>query len=152
MCDGYTHLMSWNIFIANVDDNVWSAKDVYNAYALRWQIEMMFKNWKSNFKIDKFMHTIKGSNPIRPEILLYLCITFLTIVYMPSFNKYRRIILHKSSKYLSPLKFCQFILDKFLMFCQESESKIIEYLVLYYCYDKRPDRKIAMKSCTTITP
>ena len=138
--DSY-YLMSWNILITNVDDKVWSTKDVYNAYALRWQIEMMFKNLKSNFKIDKFMNTIKGSNPIRPEILLYLCMTFLTIVYMPSFNKYRRIILEKYSKHLSSLKFGQFILDKFLMFCQVSESNIIEYLVLYYCYDKRSDRQ-----------
>jgi len=135
------YLMSWNILVTNVDETFWSAKDVYNAYALRWQIEMIFKNWKSNFNIDKFMHTIKGSNPIRPEILLYLCMTFLTIVYMPNFNKYRRKIFLKYSMHLSPLRFGQFILDEFHMFCQSPELKIIDYLIFYCCYKKRNDRQ-----------
>lgn len=43
----------FNMFITNVPDKVLSGKEVMLIYRLRWQIELMFKNWKSVCKIDK---------------------------------------------------------------------------------------------------
>jgi hypothetical protein len=43
----------FNMFITNVPDKGLSSKEVMLIYRLRWQIELMFKNWKSVCKIDK---------------------------------------------------------------------------------------------------
>lgn len=43
----------FNLFITNVDAAVLSLKEVILLYKLRWQVELMFKNWKSIFKIDE---------------------------------------------------------------------------------------------------
>jgi hypothetical protein len=40
-------LLGWNIFVTNVDSQVWPAKQLPIIYRLRWRIETLFKAWKS---------------------------------------------------------------------------------------------------------
>jgi hypothetical protein len=49
----------YNIFITNVDKDVLSAGKIRKAYYLRWQIELVFKTWKSFFEIDKIKNVKK---------------------------------------------------------------------------------------------
>jgi hypothetical protein len=44
-----THLalLAWNLFITNVPSTIWSSITVVKAYPIRWQIELIFKSWKS---------------------------------------------------------------------------------------------------------
>jgi hypothetical protein len=51
--DDYKARCRFNLFITNIDSEILSANDVLVLYKLRWQIELMFKNWKSIFKIDE---------------------------------------------------------------------------------------------------
>jgi Transposase DDE domain len=50
---GYTpskaHLtfLAWNLFLTNVPHTIWKMEAVFKAYPLRWQIELIFKSWKS---------------------------------------------------------------------------------------------------------
>lgn len=43
-----------NMFITNVNDSVLNAESVFEIYKLRWQIELIFKIWKSLIKIHLF--------------------------------------------------------------------------------------------------
>lgn len=43
----------YNIFITNVPEEVLSTEQVISAYTLRWQVELIFKTWKSNLDIHK---------------------------------------------------------------------------------------------------
>ena len=45
---------AFNIFITNVDKQKLSAEHITRLYRLRWQIEIMFKTWKSYYQIHKF--------------------------------------------------------------------------------------------------
>ena len=40
-------LLAWNLFITNVPQTVWTPESICNAYPLRWQVELIFKSWKS---------------------------------------------------------------------------------------------------------
>ena len=51
--DDYKARCRFNLFVTNVGEESLSAKDVLVLYRIRWQIELMFKNWKSVFKIDE---------------------------------------------------------------------------------------------------
>lgn len=42
-----------NLYITNAPEDKINAKDVYHIYTLRWQIELIFKAWKSICNIDK---------------------------------------------------------------------------------------------------
>lgn len=62
------HLLNFSIFITNVPKEVWPREVVGTIYRLRWQIELLFKSWKSGLHIDY----LKGINPNRIEALLYV--------------------------------------------------------------------------------
>jgi hypothetical protein len=40
-------LLAWNLFITNVPAAVWTPATVCKAYPIRWQVELLFKSWKS---------------------------------------------------------------------------------------------------------
>lgn len=43
----------YSIYITNVPESVLSKQSIIKAYKLRWQIELVFKTWKSNLNIHK---------------------------------------------------------------------------------------------------
>lgn len=49
----YNYLKAMNLFITNVPKEMLSADQIYGLYKVRWQIELIFKTWKSVLKIDK---------------------------------------------------------------------------------------------------
>ena len=58
---------------------MWSAKVVRIVYGLRWQVELMFKNWQSLLNI----HILKGTRPERIKCILYgrlMTITMMTLI------------------------------------------------------------------------
>ncbi len=50
----YYELLGWNIFITNVPEAMASADVLVQLYALRWRIEILFKAWKSHFRLEQF--------------------------------------------------------------------------------------------------
>jgi len=134
------YLMSWNIFITNIEQTKLSAQQVYSVYALRWNIETIFKHWKSNFKLDNFVKTCTGPNPARPEIIVILYLTWMVLIYNPLFNFYKKQVYQKQNKLLSPSKFADFIKANFELIGSKPLDKLIELLAYYCCFDKRKDR------------
>jgi Transposase DDE domain len=45
-------LLSFSIFITNIPEDMVSAEVIGTIYRLRWEIELIFKTWKSHLKID----------------------------------------------------------------------------------------------------
>ena len=54
-------LLAWNLFITNVPATVWSSKTVAVAYTLRWQVELVFRAWKSGLHLATVTTTTKYS-------------------------------------------------------------------------------------------
>jgi hypothetical protein len=69
-------LMRFTIYITNVDRTVWSPSAVEIAYRIRWQIELLFKCWKSQL----CLHVFKGTNIHRIRCLLYAKLIGVTII------------------------------------------------------------------------
>lgn len=57
-----------NIFITNVDREECSPQKIYELYKLRWQVELIFKTWKSILAI----HKVNPMNKERFECLMYV--------------------------------------------------------------------------------
>ena len=49
-------MCGYNIFITNLDEST-ENQEILDLYGLRWQIELLFKIWKSLFEIHKIGHT-----------------------------------------------------------------------------------------------
>lgn len=72
--------LSFGLYITNIDRNILEAGMIDNVYRLRWQIELVFKNWKSLFHIN----ALKGQNENRIRCLLYgrlIAIFLLQLIY-----------------------------------------------------------------------
>ena len=54
-------LLAWNLFITNVPATVWPPKTVGIVYTLRWQVELVFKAWKSGLHLATLTSTTKHS-------------------------------------------------------------------------------------------
>ena len=68
-------LSGLNIYITNIPPEIVSFKQVHNLYSLRWQVEILFKTWKSIFKI----HHCKKIKRERFECHLYGCLIGILI-------------------------------------------------------------------------
>lgn len=72
--------LDFTFFITNVPKEVWKAEVIGTIYTIRWQIELIFKAWKSQLQINY----LKGINPERIRCLLYgklITIVVINIIY-----------------------------------------------------------------------
>ena len=53
--------LAWNLFITTVPATVWPSQTVGIAYSLRWQVELVFKSWKSHLHLATLTTTTKNS-------------------------------------------------------------------------------------------
>jgi hypothetical protein len=95
--------LDFTFFITNVSKEVWKPEVVGTIYTIRWQIELIFKSWKSQLHINY----LQGINPNRIKCLLYgklILIVIINIIYkfcaMYAQKLGREISLHKLVNWL----------------------------------------------------
>jgi len=79
LTQAYLNWLTFGLYITNVTREMLSAKVVSIVYSLRWQVELMLKNWKSLLNI----HILKGTRPERIKCILYgrlITITMMTLI------------------------------------------------------------------------
>lgn len=117
-----------NIYITNTDSNMIEAKVVRQVYCIRWQIELMFKAWKTNLGIDN----VKKMKKERFECQLYAKLLFI-IITLKIYHVLNMDMIRNEKAILSYQKFMKNItnsLEKF-MFCiiNNMYKKITDKLV-----------------------
>ncbi len=70
--------LDFTFFITNVPRDIWKSEVVGTIYAVRWQIELIFKNWKSSLQI----HYLKGTDADRIKCLLYGKLIITVLMHM----------------------------------------------------------------------
>ena len=73
----HLELLAWNIFVTNVPGSIWTTKEIIAVYKLRWQIELIFKTWKSYFSIN----CIEANTKEMLETFIYAKLIGITIIY-----------------------------------------------------------------------
>jgi hypothetical protein len=132
-------LCGWEIFVTNVCRMIWTPRDVSNAYGLRWRIEIIFKAWKSHFKLTHFTNGSKDYI----VALIYARLIFITLLQV-TFQRFYHWIDHNApGTHLSLLKFAQFF-TLFLVMLTGSTGIANDTLmaqVRKHCtYEQRNDR------------
>jgi len=97
--DDYKSRARFNMFITNIPNELLSKDEILLMYKLRWQIELMFKNWKSICAIDKIQ-------PMRYQ--RFACILFakliLIVLKLQLLWYFQRYFYQTKRKMLSPYK------------------------------------------------
>jgi hypothetical protein len=68
----YLDLLGWSFFITNVPKEIWKPRDITIVYGYRWRIEIIFRAWKSGFKMSDFFKKVPSMTLPRAYISLYL--------------------------------------------------------------------------------
>lgn len=74
----YLAWCGFSIFITNIPRTIFSGKMIIEIYKIRWQIELVFKNLKSNIEIS----VLKGTNKNRVYSLVYGKIITLVMTFI----------------------------------------------------------------------
>ena len=107
-------LLKWVIYITNAERDILDIRAICEIYRIRWQIELIFKSWKSHFKLDK-MNDV-GKHYL--DCLIYgklVVITMMTSLYSLLFHQVYRV----AGRQLSFLRFMKNV-------CEELDT-IIKY-------------------------
>ncbi|MGJ3193577.1 IS4 family transposase [Peribacillus frigoritolerans] len=107
------HLMGMNVYITNSSPEEVPTDYVHSLYSLRWQIEILFKTWKSFFEIDE-CKTIKKE---RLECHLYGQLIGILLCSSTMFQM-RQLLLEKKNQELSEYKAIYMIKDYFPLLFQ----------------------------------
>jgi hypothetical protein len=78
MSRGKRLLLQFAAFVTNVSEELISAEGIGTIYRLRWEIELIFKRWKSQLRMDY----LKGINKERIECLIWSRLCSLLIIEM----------------------------------------------------------------------
>ncbi|MBX9955112.1 IS4 family transposase [Peribacillus simplex] len=113
MKDKSKHLVGMNVYITNTSPEEVPTDYVHSLYSLRWQIEILFKTWKSFFEIDE-CKTIKKE---RLECHLYGQLIGILLCSSTMFQM-RQLIHEKKKKELSEYKAIYMIKDYFPLLFQ----------------------------------
>jgi hypothetical protein len=143
--DDYKARCRLNIFITNVNPKDLAKEDVYAAYKIRWQIELMFKHWKSTCKIHNFQ-------PMKYErftCLLYakLILIVLNLQLIRNFQSYyfteKKMLLSEDKCFKTLTKGFERLLRIIKKESTESVNEILKIAELFsreHWKEKRKDR------------
>lgn len=133
------YLNTWSLLATNIDLQEVAIEQIYDLYAFRWQVELIFKCWKSRLNLDEILENYTGGNKQTLHILFYMSMLFVLIVYLPMYIKWNKLMRHKYNKTVSMQKFASIIKNHVQLLYDSGEN--LESLILRFgCIDKRNDR------------
>ena len=139
-------LMAWNLFITNVPATVWPPKTVAVAYTLRWQVELVFRAWKSGLHLATLTTTTKYST------LCYLYGRMLLILLTSALSSPLRVTVWQQHRELSLFKFvrhCQAHADHWLHCLFQPPLQLTTFLSRLCATAERLVRKAVRKRRTS---
>lgn len=140
----YYELLGYSIYITNITTKQCNAQEIASLYKLRWQIEIIFKTWKSCFSLNKLIHR-QCKNSIRVNCIIYLMLLYIYLFHVIWWHQCKRKIEKPTSnEILSILKLASFFNKYFTeLITIKSDSDIIKQIKKHCTYDKRKDRENA---------
>ena len=129
-------LLDYGIYITTVGEDIWTYDQVAEAYRVRWNIEILFKSWKSGLRMDQLIPEARTKTE-RVESYLYLMMIYIALFQLIIWGPLCRKYLHER-KSLSILKTTKWGLINALDWLSDGLTNIMEKEILYYCrYDTR---------------
>jgi hypothetical protein len=141
----YYSWLEYNVYVTTVDEETWSTEDVLNAYRVRWQIEIIFKSWKtSGLGMQQLLHD-ECTNPQRVTTCIYLMLLFVTLfckkLYLIVLNKMIESEEEAKEKIISIIKMFAWVCENFAEILAMSKRKFTKTAFEKCCYEKRNKRE-----------
>ena len=127
------------MFITNVKNQTWTPRQVAQAYKTRWQVEIIFKSWKSAFHLQEIFH--EGcTNEHRVRINIYLLLLFMCLFMQKLYIPYKNHIQKQYGKVVSLMKLSLYVSTNLSTLFMYTQKQLKAQLAKHCCYDRRTDR------------
>jgi Transposase DDE domain len=132
----YYQWLTYSVFITTVDEDVWQSKQVAQAYKVRWQIEIIFKSWKTGFKLQQILH--EGcTNEYRVRVSIFLLLMYICLFMQKIYIRYKKAIERKNEKQLSILKLTIYIGANIREIIELPDRLLYQIVIKNCCFEKR---------------
>ena len=135
----YYEWLHYNVFITTVGKDIWSTTEVAKAYGVRWQIEIVFKSWKSGFRMQNLLCE-HCDEEYRVKTSIYLLLFFMCLFMQKVYMHYRDKVEKQTGKMISLLKLSALFFTNMLELLFFNPKRLTQHIALYSCYEKRKDR------------
>lgn len=140
----YYTLLGYIVFITNVNEDIWQAVQVGQAYRCRWNVEILFKSWKSGLKAASLIPEAR-TNTHRVESYLYMMLLYLAWFHLRVFAPLRWAVYRETGRHLSIIKAALWAANNISWFFNDCTHKIEREIKHHCTYEKRDDRLNAMQ-------
>lgn len=133
-------LQRYNIFITNIPSEMVDKKTIGTLYRFRWQVELVFKRWKSLLNINVITTTSqktedipdKKGGKVSNRILCFIYAKLIGIILMSQIENIATLLAREMERELSSDKFVKWMIDKeklkMLFLGKDSIEKVWEWL------------------------
>jgi Transposase DDE domain len=128
----YLKLLDWTILLTNVTAQQLSTQQLLEAYSCRWQIEVLFKSWKSHFQLGR----LPTANPLLVQIQLLAKLLAIALLQ----NAFAPHPLVAELRALSPLKIAAYFSRLLPLITASPHQDWFEHFYYFCRYDSRSDR------------
>lgn len=147
--EDYYLWMKYNVFITNVEQDTLGAKQIAEVYKVRWQIEILFKSWKSGGHLQEILHE-RCTNIYRVKTTIYLLLMFYCLIMQKVYIKYCKTIEKMYGKYISVIKLLAYFSNNLMKVLNASSANLKQQMVINCCYEQRNDRVNMAQFITSI--
>ena len=140
-------LLAWNLFITNVPHTIWQTATIRKVYPIRWQVELIFKSWKSYLHLASIK--TKKVNPTLCYLYGRMLLVLLNYALCPQL---RATLWAKKQRELSVLKlvrYFQALADRWMHAIFQSEFVLRRFLQRTCATAERLVAKASRKRHTT---
>jgi Transposase DDE domain len=135
----YLELLGYSIYITSVSSEIWSPRQVAQAYRCRWYIEILFKGWKSGLHI-KLNIPERYVDQQRAEFFFYASLLLVSLVVVPIFIR-ATMAGFKLGRCISMLKTCSFIIQEIQTLNRSKRlDRLLDHIVYHCAYEHRKSR------------
>lgn len=136
----YYQWLEYNVYITTVNKQIWTPEEVQKAYKVRWQIEIVFKSWKTGLSLDEIIHD-QCTNEHRVSSCIYLMLLFITLLSKSIFLPALQISIEKEKQCaVSLIKLLKWIRENVTEVFYMPFEKLIHHVLQKCCYEKRNKR------------
>jgi hypothetical protein len=140
-------LVAWNLFITNVPHTIWKTATIRQVYPIRWQVELIFKSWKSYLHLASIK--TKKADPTLCYLYGRMLLVLLNYALCPQL---RATLWAKKQRELSVLKLVrhfQALADRWMQVIFQSEFELRRFLTRSCATAERLVGKASRKRHTT---